>query len=870
MTNVKGETVRYTYDAYGNKETMILPDGQEIRYTYDALNRMTGVTGTDGETTRYVYDTTGRRIKTESSTLTTAYEYDSVGNLLKQITEGDSNISFNYNHNRNGYITKEIRTENGEATESDYTYDALGQLTSFRQSTGYGEKYTYDVVGNMTQKVITPENKKTPVTLKMQYNKGNQLTEMSKGKDRITYSYDPNGSMVQKVLNSQKYGVLTDTYTYDVMDQLTGYTGYDGYAQAFTYDAGGMRLKKQEKGNVNRSTLEELLRGSIEGLPEIVEPGTVEEGYEWATTEYLYDITEGYYQVLQETTTKGSATDTASYVYGLERIAGYTADTKTSYIYDGRGSVAQTVTVTISGKIVDLQNDPTKGTTIQSYWYTPFGEQQHTKVTGFTYNAEAYDAATGMLNLRARQYEPAMNRFSQKDILKGQMTTPLSLNRYGYCVNSPILFADPSGLQMVAVAMDAGNGKTVDSKKTISNSSSVWNNINSAVAAAADKVKAVAKIASEKATETKKKKKIYDNAQRLEKEAWNATNLPREEQIIIEKAADALENLNISSDTDVIKAGKIVIEACTAIDRGRNASAVATPAPTLTPVVTAKPDQALPTRSENWNIGFRIADKTNEIRNQLYPPEPNWLDNTINIIGTVAEGVYNNTIKPHVDRFNRILSSSNYGELVRNVENFWLSGMVDDAEVLLYKGDGWDKLSAGINLFLKAFTYGGGTTVFTKNAYPTTADLWAIGNKVGAPIGIVPPGTFESAFSFTQDSYLHESIATLQESIFANQDFDSYEAFKRTYGAAGEGMEWHHIVEQNQANKSGFSEQQINSVKNIIGIEKDLHRQISGYYSHKWPFTENMILRDWLSGKDYDYQFQYGIQVLEELLKNYK
>lgn len=456
VTNVKGETVRYTYDAYGNKETMILPDGQEIRYTYDALNRMTGVTGTDGETTRYVYDATGRRIKTESSTLTTAYEYDSVGNLLKQITEGDSNISFSYNHNRNGYITKEIRTENGEATESNYTYDALGQLTAFRQSTGYGEKYTYDVVGNMTQKVITPENKETSVTLKMQYNKGNQLTEMSKGKDRITYSYDPNGSMVQKVLNSQKYGILTDTYTYDVMDQLTGYTGYDGYAQVFTYDAGGIRLKKQEKGNINRSTLEELLRGSIEGLPEIVEPGTVEEGYAWATTEYLYDITEGYYQVLRETTTNGRETSTESYIYGLERIAGYTADTKTSYIYDGRGSVAQTVTGNISGKIIDPQNDPTKGATIQSYWYTPFGEQQHTKVSGFTYNAEAYDVATGMLNLRARQYEPAMNRFGQKDILKGRVSGPLSLNRYIYCENSPVMLMDPSGKEAFDAALRWG------------------------------------------------------------------------------------------------------------------------------------------------------------------------------------------------------------------------------------------------------------------------------------------------------------------------------------------------------------------------------------------------------------------------------
>ena len=452
VKNASGETVSYTYDQYGNKESMTYPDGRTVWYTYDAMNRMVSVKDLDGEATKYTYDVAGRRIKTENSTLTTIYEYDIVGNLIWQETSGISSIAFSYSHSKNGYITKEIREENGETTESHYGYDALGQLVSFRQSTGYGEKYTYDAAGNMTRKVITPEQtesqKKTePVTINMKYNQGNQLTEMAVGQDKIAYGYDPNGSMVQKVLNSHKYGTLTDTYTYDVLDQFAGYYGYGGYTQVLAYDANGMRLSKTEKGNANRSTLEELLRGNILGLPEIVEPveNSVEEGYEWATTEYLYDTTQEYYQVLQETTTKGSETNTSNYIYGLERITGYTADTKTTYIYDGRGSVAQMVTATISGKAIGPQNNPAQGTTIQSYQYTPFGEQQHTKVSGFTYNAEAYDAATGMLNLRARQYEPAMNRFGQKDILWSEMASPLSYNKYGYCINNPIMFVDSSG-----------------------------------------------------------------------------------------------------------------------------------------------------------------------------------------------------------------------------------------------------------------------------------------------------------------------------------------------------------------------------------------------------------------------------------------
>ena len=83
------------------------------------------------------------------------------------------------------------------------------------------------------------------------------------------------------------------------------------------------------------------------------------------------------------------------------------------------------------------------------------------KVSGFGYNGEYYDAATGMLNLRARQYEPAQARFSQRDSLKGWGTEPRSMNAYLYCLNDAINFFDASGAAMVAVNMtDGGGGRT--------------------------------------------------------------------------------------------------------------------------------------------------------------------------------------------------------------------------------------------------------------------------------------------------------------------------------------------------------------------------------------------------------------------------
>ena len=464
VENVNRDVVSYTYDAYGNKTSMTYPDSRTVSYTYDAMNRMAGVVGLDGETTSYVYDAAGRRIQTVSGNMTTRYAYDSVGNLTEQATSGASDIAFRYSYDRNGYITGEKRTENGTETENSYAYNALGELTSFLQSTGYGESYAYDKAGNMLEKAITGTDGQN-VTLKMAYNAANQLTGMTNGQNKIAYSYDKNGSLIQKTLTSKTYGKLTDRYAHDALDQLTSYVGYDGYQQQFTYDANGMRLSKKETGDESRSTLEELLRGNIAGLPEIVEPAQSQTnangadaptGLEWATTEYLYDLTEEYYQVISETTMNANGTSaTTAYAYGLERIAAYTADSTTSYVYDGRGSVAQAISVPVAGESVTSAL-PNVSVQVQTFSYTAYGEQMGAaKVSGFTYNAEAYDAATGMLNLRARLYEPTLGGFSQKDSIRGNAFTPLLLNQYIFALNSPLAYCDPDGMKAKEVVTDS-------------------------------------------------------------------------------------------------------------------------------------------------------------------------------------------------------------------------------------------------------------------------------------------------------------------------------------------------------------------------------------------------------------------------------
>ena len=134
----------------------------------------------------------------------------------------------------------------------------------------------------------------------------------------------------------------------------------------------------------------------------------------------------------------------------MERISSYSSSSawdkiKTQYVYDGRGSVAQELSnnnswYTFGGALAK--------TTKTSYSYTPFGELLNSttaKTTNYAYNGESYDSATGMVNLRARWYEPATMRFNQRDTWSGKLEKTTTENRYLYCMNDPIGYYDRGG-----------------------------------------------------------------------------------------------------------------------------------------------------------------------------------------------------------------------------------------------------------------------------------------------------------------------------------------------------------------------------------------------------------------------------------------
>ncbi|MEJ2748750.1 MAG: RHS repeat-associated core domain-containing protein [Anaerolineae bacterium] len=81
--------------------------------------------------------------------------------------------------------------------------------------------------------------------------------------------------------------------------------------------------------------------------------------------------------------------------------------------------------------------------------YEPYGNllaQTGTSGTTYGFTGEQHDAATGLLYLRARYFNPAIQLFMTRDAWQGDMYRPMSYNPWLYVYANPVNWTDPSGL----------------------------------------------------------------------------------------------------------------------------------------------------------------------------------------------------------------------------------------------------------------------------------------------------------------------------------------------------------------------------------------------------------------------------------------
>ncbi|RPJ26712.1 MAG: hypothetical protein EHM33_10590 [Chloroflexi bacterium] len=403
----------YSYDPFQRLEQVEYPDARTVSYTYydnDLRQTMTTPAGT----TNYGYDALGRLTSVSAGGSETTYDYDPVGfltdihrpngvdtvytpnvrNQVERITHshGSGTLQFfDYELDNAGNRKKVTEAVGGTIT---WTYDKLYRLTD-EVRPGMTTHFEYDAAGNRDWMAVNG------VMTDYTYNNLDQL--ISAGS--ITYDYDDRGNLHQVIEGSQ-----TTTYTYNAADRLANVTLPDSTILTYGYDVDGRRIRQTVGSQV---------------------------------TNYLWDEASAYGDVVLET--DGSGATLANYVLaGTQLVSQTRASTTSYYLQDGQGSTRA------------LTN--AAGSVTNTYSYSVFGEllnQTGSTPNSYLYTGQQFDALTGLYDLRARYYDPALGRFLSQDTYPVNFGNPFELNRYAYAGNDPLNRVDPTG-NMAELAIRLG------------------------------------------------------------------------------------------------------------------------------------------------------------------------------------------------------------------------------------------------------------------------------------------------------------------------------------------------------------------------------------------------------------------------------
>jgi len=403
-TDALGHSTLTAYDAEGNRLSGASPRGDITAYGYDEDNRLTGVVYADGTGVSYSYDAAGRRAgMTDWRGGVTAYGYDAAGRT-SAITYTNG-VSAAYSYNAAGQLLG-LTYQRGGATLATfaYTYDADGNRLTATDSGGT-TTYGYDALdrltlaqapGGATAYTYDAAGNRTGVTTPggttaYSYNAANELTAAG----ATTYSYDADGNRLTATT-----GGATTTYGYDDANYLTSLAS-GAHGMVYTYNGDHARVGS-----------------AVDGV----------------STGDVLDLAAGLPTVLQQ----GTSGVTTTYLYGAGLLGQDDGTDLQTLLPDALGSTR--LVVGSGGAVVGHAS------------YDAYGAQTVSgagSVFGFT--DQQTDAASGLVFLRARYYDPATGVFLQRDPYPFDPANPVTFNRYSYANGNPVNGIDPSGLSTAGV-----------------------------------------------------------------------------------------------------------------------------------------------------------------------------------------------------------------------------------------------------------------------------------------------------------------------------------------------------------------------------------------------------------------------------------
>jgi RHS repeat-associated protein len=144
---------------------------------------------------------------------------------------------------------------------------------------------------------------------------------------------------------------------------------------------------------------------------------------------------------LNTSLTQALSDGTNTYIYGNGRIAQISGSTTEYFFGDALGSVRQ------------IANQ--SGVVTYAHAYDPYGVVTTTSGSSYTpfgYTSE-YTDVNGVMYLRSRYYAPSIGRFLNRDTWTGIYINPITLNKWAYAHDNPVMLTDPSGQDPITLIL---------------------------------------------------------------------------------------------------------------------------------------------------------------------------------------------------------------------------------------------------------------------------------------------------------------------------------------------------------------------------------------------------------------------------------
>ena len=431
-----------TYNSDWRLDTLTYPDGLAVKYVYTPLGFLQQL-----------------RDNTTQAVLWTANARDAELHLTDQ-SAGNADRTIQVYDPMTGRV-QQIRAsrngaDDGGLAHLDYTFDAIGNLTSRSDAFGVGEQFCYDALNRLTNYSVGGATCTSGSIAKtVGYDDLGNITNKS---DVGAYTYAAGGQPLPHAVKSiagTVNGILNPKYKYDPNGNLicmftgTSCVGSGIVRESDTYWSFNM-TKTVTEGTTSVAFVYDSEHSRI--------TQTVASGSTSTTTTYLNDTIGG---AMSEKVVSGGITTWNDYIKADGMLVGErscvgaapcigTASTWQYFVTDHLGSVS----VATDG----TTGSPTYGQVTSRMAFDPWGRQRNIDGTddatcslgmsnpttrGFTGHETIPSLC--LVNMNARLYDPTIARFMAPDSIIPDPNDGQSYNRYTYVDNGPLSATDPTG-----------------------------------------------------------------------------------------------------------------------------------------------------------------------------------------------------------------------------------------------------------------------------------------------------------------------------------------------------------------------------------------------------------------------------------------